>query len=136
MGHHTSAEPERNLDHIAFIVILPCGADLRVKVIGIDVGRKTDFFHFDDLLLLFRFFFSADHLILIFAVINDLAHRRLCGRCDLHQDMLCISGLLLCVLCRDDPKLLSIFTNQTNFLITNLFVNHKLANSRAPPYSF
>ena len=88
------------------------------------LGGKSDLLDIDDLLLLLCFLLFSHLLVFVLTVIHDLTNRRLCRRSNLHQvesGFLChlqgISG-------RNDSKLFSVFSNQSYFFVSDLFINH------------
>ena len=124
VGNLTSPETECDLHLVPFGEEFPGCTDLGVKVIGVNVGRETDLLDLHSLLLLLRLFFLPDLFILKLALIHNLAHRWLCGGCDLHQVQ---TGLLRHshgLPCGHDAKLLAAFPNQTDLPVPDLFVNH------------
>ena len=76
-------------------------------------------------LISMTFCFLFSHLLVfVLTVIHDLTNRRLCRRSNLHQvesGFLChlqgISG-------RNDSELFSVFSNQSYFFVSDLFINH------------
>ena len=124
MAHFPAAEPQGNFDLIALLNELPGGRNLGIQVIFLNIGRQSHFLDLNDLLFLSGLFFLSGLLITIFSVIDNLAYRRLRQRSNLHQIQLCLTGKSLSFLCRYDPKLLSMYADQTNFLIPDLFIHH------------
>ena len=75
--HLASAEPERHLDAVASCKKLSRIVDLGGKVIGVDIGRKSDLLDLDGVLLLLGILLPAKLFVPELAVVNDLADRRL-----------------------------------------------------------
>ena len=120
--HLTTAETNRNLDAIAVGNKFLCIFQLRVEIAHIDVGRHTDFFDLDHMLIFAGFFLALALLKAELAVIHELADGRSCLRGYFHQ----VEPLLLSDLqsfCgRNDAELCAIVANETNFFIRDFLI--------------
>ena len=123
MSHLTAAETKRNLYLVTLCKELSCGVDLGVYIIGIDVGRNTDLLDVNLMLLLTCFLLLAELLVLILAVIGDLAYGRSCGGCDLDQVKSRILSHSECFLCGHDADHIAGFADDSDFLVSYLFID-------------
>ena len=89
----------------------------------VDAGAELDFLDFDDFLLLAGF----RGLLLLkeaeFAIVEDLANRRIGGRDDLDEVEACVVGYLLGFQHRDDPSILAFGVDQLNFIDADIAVD-------------
>jgi hypothetical protein len=83
--HFTAAEPQGDLDLVAFLEKPLHRAHFHVVIVIVDHRPQLDFLDLDDFLLLARFGGFLLRLIFIFAEIENLANRRDRIRRDLHQ---------------------------------------------------
>ena len=123
MSHLSSAETKCYFYPVTFGNKLPGCVHLCVQIIGINIGRQTDFFDFDRLLLLPGLLFLSGLLVSLLSIIHNLADGRFCRGSDLHQIQACILCQPESLLHRHYTKLLPIFTNNTYLFVPNLLVN-------------
>jgi len=122
MGHFTATEPDRHFDAVAFLQELLGVLQLDVEVVGIDVGRHTNFLDLDHTLILLGFFFLLQLLKAELAIIHDLANRGHRVGCDLDQVQILFICHSLCICRGHDTQLGTICTNNPNFLIADLLI--------------
>ena len=122
MGHFTAAEADRHLDAVALLQELLGVLQLDVKVIGIDVGRHTDFLNLNHALILLGFFFLLQLFEAELAIIHDLADRGNRVGCDLDQIQILFICHSLCIGRRHDTQLGTVSANNPNFLIPDFLI--------------
>ena len=98
-------------------------AHFRIKVMGIDIQRKANLFNIYDMLIFSRFFVTLGLLKAEFAVIDDLAHRRLSLRGNFHQIHIAFRRLCHGLRERHNTQLSAVLIYDTHFFIPNLFVD-------------
>ena len=76
MRHLAASEAQGHLDLVAFLEEAANRAHLHVVVVDVDIRAHLDLFDLDGALLLARLGGLFLRLIFVFAVIEDLAHRR------------------------------------------------------------
>ncbi len=89
----------------------------------VDIRPHLDLFDLNDFLLLFRFGFFLLLLILVFAVIKNLANRRLRIWRNFHQIKAGVDGNLAGVFGGDNPAFFSSVINQQDLRNGNIFVD-------------
>ena len=93
MAHLTAAKTNGYLYLIPF-AYKPLGvSQLGIKIMGINVERKTDFLDLHHALIFSSFFFPLGLFKTELAVIDDLAHRRLCLGRNFYQIQIAGIGL-------------------------------------------
>ena len=122
VGHLTTAEADADFDPVAVHQELLCGLDLGVQVVGVDAGRHADLLDLHDLLILLCILFPLLLIVAELGIVNDLADRwGGIGR-DLHQVHAPLFGELVGLCSGHDAQLSAVGTDDTQFLVTNLFV--------------
>ena len=119
----TAAETDRNLDLVSVLEETAGVLDLGIQVANVDIRRQANLFDFHDTLILTGFLLALGLLETEFAVIHDLAYRRLCLRCDLDQVHALFYGDFLCLLDGYDAELFAVVADQTDFLVADLFID-------------
>ena len=122
MGHFTATEADSHLDTVAFLQELLCILQLDVEVVGVDIGRHTDFLDLHHFLVLLVFLFLLHLLEAELAVIHDLADRGSRVGRDLHQIQILFIGQLQSIFSGHNTKLFAVIANDTNFLIPDLLI--------------
>ena len=136
VAHFATLELHNDLDLVSVGKELVRVVDAGFKVVGVDGAGKLNFLDLDDLLILAGFLFLLDALKTVLTVVHDAAYRRLCVRRD-HDE---VKILLFChVLCSselDDTDLLTVRTDQSDFICADLLIDLQLfcANNQAPPF--
>ena len=97
--------------------------ELSVKVMGIDVERKTNLFDFNGMLILSGFFFSFCLLKAIFSVVHDLADRRIALGSNLDEIEIFLLCDRECLFRGHDTELLTVRANNSQFLVADFFVD-------------
>jgi hypothetical protein len=123
MGELAAAEPHRDLELVALVQELRGGADLRVDVVVVDLGRDPDLLPRHGLLLLLG---VLGLLLQVIAVLPEVAHarnRRLHVRSDLDEVVALFLRLRESARGRDDPELLAIGTEKADGRNTDRFVD-------------
>ena len=135
MGHFAAAEADAGLDLVAGLEELFGLLHANVEVGHVDLGRQTDFLDVHDLLVLAGFLFLLGLLKAELTVVHHAAHGGLCLGGDLHQVQTALNGGFHGLLNGNDTQLGTVAVDQSNFLITNLFVDLMLqsANVCTPP---
>ena len=123
VGHLTSAETKRYLHAVALGEELSRSIDLGLEIVGIDVRGHTDLLDLHCVLLLLGVFLFSGLLVLVLAVIDDLAHRGLCAGRDLDQVELSFFGQFSGFRRGHDAQHLAVSADHSNFSVTNLFIN-------------
>ena len=123
MPHLTAAEPNGDLHLVAFFQKALCVTQLCIKIVGINVERQTDFLDFHHALVLSGFLFPLGLLETELAVIDDLAHRRLCLGRDLHQIQIAGIGFFQRLTGGHNAQLGAIGIDNADFFIADLFVD-------------
>jgi hypothetical protein len=123
VGHFPAAEPQRDLDLVAFLEEFHHRAHLDLIIMGIGSGAELDFLDLDDVLLLARFGLALLRLILVFAKIHDLADRRLGVGRDFDQIKSGFFGHLHGAGWCDHPDIFAISPNQADFGGTNAIID-------------
>ena len=123
VSHLASAETKCHLHAVALGEELPCSIDLGLEIVGIDVRGHTDLLDLHSVLLLLGVFLFSGLLILILAVIDDLAYRRLCSWRDLNQIEISFFSQFSCFRRRHDAQHLAFGADHSNFSVTDLFID-------------
>ena len=76
MPHLTAAEADGNLDLIAFLQESGGMANLRLKVVGVDIEGQADFLDLDDTLVLSCFLLALRLFKTVLSVVDNFANRR------------------------------------------------------------
>ena len=118
-----ATEANRNLDLVAVLQEAASVLDLGVQVADVDIRRQANLFDLHDTLILSRFLLALCLLETEFTVIHDLADRRLSLRRDFDQIHALFYGDILCLLNRQNAELFAVVTDQTNFLVADLFID-------------
>ena len=113
--------------------------DLGVEVVGVDVQGKADLLDLNDLLVLLGFLFALLLLEAVFAVVQDLAHRRLRLGRDLHQIQVLLLRQTQRLPAGHDAQLAAVCADQANFPVTDGLVDLDLffavgSDLDTPPY--
>ena len=130
MRHFTAAEPDRHLDFVAFVQETTDAPHLDLIVVFVDAGAHFDFLDVDDFLFLAGLVGFFLRFVFVFAVIEDLAHRRIgVGR---HLDKVesRLKGDLYSFFLGNDADHLSVGVNNTNFFGFDLFVDARTHSGR------
>ena len=137
VGHLTTAELHKQFHFVAMLQELNDLVHFHVEIVLIDPGAELHLFNFDNNLFFLRLRGFLLGLVLVLTVVHQLHYRRTCGGGDLDQIQLLVlgdqTGLGQC----NDSVLLTIVTNQTDFVRTNFLVNAWLLELLAynpPPY--
>ena len=136
VAHFATLELHNDLDLVSVGKELVRVVDAGFKVVGVDGAGKLNFLDLDDLLILAGFLFLLDALETVFTVVHDAAYRGFCVRRD-HDE---VKILLFChILCHselDDTDLLTVRTDQSDFICADLLIDLQLfcANNPAPPF--
>ena len=123
VSHLASAETKCHLHAVALGEELPCSIDLSLEIVCIDVRGHTDLFNLHCVLLLLGVFFFSGLLVLVLAVVNDLAYRRLCTGRDLDQVEFSFFSQFSRFRRGHDAQHLAVGTDHSNFSVTNLFID-------------
>ena len=123
MPHLTAAEADGNLDLIAFLQESGGMANLRLKVVGVDIEGQADFLDLDDTLVLSGFLLTFRLFKPVLSVIDNLAYRGRCLRCNFYKVQILSERHLQRLCSGHHPKLVAIRTDDTHFSVTNFFVN-------------
>ena len=118
-----ATEANRNLDLVAVLQEAASVLYLGVQVADVDIRRQANLFDLHDTLILSRFLLALCLLEAEFTVIHDLADRRLSLRRDFDQIHALFYGDILCLLNRQNAELFAVVTDQTNFLVADLFID-------------
>jgi hypothetical protein len=123
MRHLTAAKPQRDFDLVAFFEEAPDRAHFHVIVMIVDAGTHLDLFDLDDLLILACFRLLLLLLVLVLAVIQDFADRRLRIGRDLDKIETGVGCSLHGIQFADDSDVLSSFVDQSHFTGPDLVVD-------------
>ena len=129
VGHLAAPEADAGLDLIAGFEELLSLLDADVEVGDVDLGGQTDFLDIHNLLVLAGFLFLFGLFKAELAVVHDAAHGGLCLGGDLYQVQTPLDGGIHGLLQGNDAQLGTVAVDQSNFLITNLFVDLMLQSA-------
>ena len=123
MTHFASAKTDGDLDLSAGLDELDSVVELGIEIMRIAIQRMPGVLDLDGMLTFSGFLLSLCLFKAIFAIVHDLADRRLCLRGNLNQ----IKVLLLCdiqgVPCRHDSQLLTVRADDPYLFVTNFLVD-------------
>src|SRR5262249_4360597 len=123
VGELATPEPQRNLHLVAVFEEPLDGAHLHVVIVIIDAGPHLDLFDFDDLLPLAGFGGLLLLLVFVFAVIEDLGHRRRGIRRYLDEVETDIDGAGQGICDGNDTKVLAGMVDQADFSGADIFIH-------------
>ena len=120
--HLTAAEAHSDLDAVAFLEELDRAAHFGVQVIGVDAGRHTNLLDFNNVLIFLCFLFLFELVEAEFTVVHDLTDRgNGIGR-DLDEVKLLLFSHCQRFLGGKNAEHCTVSTDQTDFLIPNIFI--------------
>ena len=123
MSHFTAAETNRDLDAVSILQELQSALDLGIEVIGVDIGRHSDFLDLNDVLILLGFLFLLHLLEAELAVVHDLAD----GRDGVGSDLNQIQLLFLCHtqsgFSRHDTQLGAVRADDAKLFVPDFFID-------------
>ena len=97
--------------------------ELGVKIMGVDVEREANLLDLNDMLILSGFLFSLCLLKAIFAVVHDLADRRLRLRSNLYQIKILLFSDMQRVPGGHYSELLAVRADNSQLFVTNFLIN-------------
>ncbi len=100
--------------------------DFDVVIVRIDPNTEFHFLHFATLLVLVSFLLVLLLDVLVFAVVDDLAHWRVCIRRDLHEIQPTLFGNTDRLVGRHDAELMSVLLHHTHFRRADAFIHPSL----------
>ena len=92
MSHFTSSESDRSLYLIAVLEEFESIVELGIKIVCVDIERKTHFLDINDMLIFSGFLLSLSLFKTVLAVVHNLAYGRVALRSDLDE----VKVFLLC----------------------------------------
>jgi hypothetical protein len=119
----TAAEPNGDLELVAFVEELRGRADLSVDVVVVDLRRDPDLLPRHSLLLLFRVLGLLLEVVAVFTEVAHPRHRRLNVRSYFDEVVALFLRLRERASGRDDPELLAVGTEKANGRNTDRFVD-------------
>jgi len=123
MSHLTATETHSDFYSVAIGEELLSVLKFDIKVVGVDTGRHSDLLNFNNLLVLPGFFFLFGLFEAEFAIVHDLANRRICSGSDLNKVQILLFSQLECFLRRHDSQLLTGTVYYSDFLVADLFID-------------
>ena len=96
---------------------------LGVKVVGINIERKTNLLNIYNPLIFFGLFLSFGLLESELAIVDNISHRRLCLRRNLYKVKITGGGSVQCLLQFHNAELFTVRINHADFLITDFLVD-------------
>ena len=124
MCHLTAAETKCYFYFVALCNELAGCTYFGIKIIGVNVWRKANFLDFNCFLFFLCFFFLAGQFISVLSVVDNFANRRFRCRSNFHKIQTCFLCFQVRISGRHNSKLFSVLTDQTNFSVSDLLVNH------------
>ena len=100
-----------------------CVSYLCFKIVNINIKSQLDFLDFDNLLALFSLFLTLCLFKSEFAVIHNTTNRWNGIGSDFNKVEICFLGLFECLCCWHYANLIALFVNQSDFLISDLFID-------------
>ncbi len=135
VSHFTASEADGNLDLVARRNELACVVNLCVKIVRIDVERKSDFFNLNGFLIFLCFFLFLRFFKSELAVVHNLADGRLCHGSNLIKVKISALCDFKSLRCGHDAELLAVIGNNSYFLVADFLIDLLLllADVEAPP---
>lgn len=124
--HLTATELELNAHFVPFGQEVFGMDDFDVVIVGINPDTEFHFLHFATLLVLVSFFLVLLLNVLVFAVVDDLAHRRVCIRRDLHKIQPALFSDTDRLVGRHDTELMPVLLDHAHFRRTNALIDPSL----------
>ncbi len=132
MGHLPTTELQLNAHLVTFCEEIFGMRDLDQIIMRVDADAEFHFLHLATLLMLVSFLLVLLLNILVFAVIDNLAHGRIGVRGHFHQVQTTFLGDANGLRSRNDAKLMmAIFFDDTHLRRTNALIDTSLINKSA-----
>ena len=124
MGHLAATELELDAHFVPFGEEVLGVGDLDEVIVRIDADTELHLLHLAALLMLVGFLLVLLLDVFEFAVVDDLAHRRIGLRSHLDEVQTAFAGNAQCLMCGKDAKLmLPVFLDDTHFRCTDALVD-------------
>ena len=130
MRHFAAAKAHGHFDLVAFTQKFPRRTHLDVIVVDIDARPHFDLLDVDRSLLLARLILLFLGLVLEFAVVKDLAHRRIALGCNLDEVEAPVLGLSEGLINRHDSENRAIGIDQTHRCRANILIDRPVISDR------
>ena len=98
-------------------------ANLRLKVVGVDIEGQADFLDLDDTLVLSCFLLALRLFKTVLSVVDNFANRRRRLRRNFYKVQILSERHLQRLRGGHNPKLVAVRTDDTHFSVTNFFVD-------------
>src|SRR5271157_2637037 len=126
VGKLAPAKPDRDLDLVAFVQEFLDMPRLEVQVVLVDFRLHPDLLDADQLLVLLRLTGFLLQLELVLPVVQNLAHRRLGLRSDLHEVHAGLPRKLQRLECRHDSLLIPVRVDQSHLADPNALIDPEI----------
>jgi hypothetical protein len=128
MSELAATEANRHLHLVAVAQKADSMSDLGVEISDIGIETESDLLDVYDMLVFASFLFALCLLETVFAVIHDAAYRRIGHRRNLDQIQIFFISYFLCFTRGHHSELLSVFVDDTKFVVSDLFVDLQFLN--------